>query len=146
LQVSRFLQGVGNNGLLCAPVARRMTKGAGHVRNAGCGAPTRIVKEATARKLMAAMIDTVKRGTATRIASALEGIEWAIGGKTGTGGRAGAPMNEQDGWFAGLVFDRQGKGRYTVATFVRRGGLGGGSAAEIPAQMARLVTDGYTPE
>jgi cell division protein FtsI/penicillin-binding protein 2 len=95
---------------------------------------------------MVAMIDTVKRGTATRIASALEGIGWAIGGKTGTGGRAGAPMNEQDGWFAGLVFDRQGKARYTVATFVRRGGLGGGSAAEISAQMARLVTDGDTPE
>jgi cell division protein FtsI/penicillin-binding protein 2 len=144
LQVSRFLQGVGNNGLLCAPVARRTTKDGGHVPDTGCSAPTRIVEETTARKLMAAMIDTVKRGTATRIANALEGIGWAIGGKTGTGGRAGAPMNEQDGWFAGLVFDQQGKARYTVATFVRRGGLGGGSAAEISAQMARFVTDGNT--
>jgi cell division protein FtsI/penicillin-binding protein 2 len=146
LHVSRFLQGVGNNGLLCAPMARRMTNGAGQPRNTGCIAPTRMVEEATARELKAAMIDTVKRGTATRIASALEGIGWAIGGKTGTGGRAGAPMNEQDGWFAGLVFDRQGKARYTVATFVRRGGLGGGSAAEISAQLARFMTDGNTRE
>jgi cell division protein FtsI/penicillin-binding protein 2 len=146
LQVSRFLQGVGNNGLLCAPVARLMARGAGHARDTVCGAPTRVVEETTARKLMAAMRDTVKRGTATRIASALEGIGWAIGGKTGTGGRAGLPMNEQDGWFAGLVFDREGKARYTVATFVRRGGLGGGNAAEISAQLARFVTDGITPE
>src|SRR5579864_2168517 len=28
------------------------------------------------------------------------------------------------GWFAGLVFDPEGKARYSVATFVRRGGLG----------------------
>jgi cell division protein FtsI/penicillin-binding protein 2 len=146
LHVSRFLQGVGNNGLLCAPMARRMTNGAGQRRNTDCSAPTRMVEEATARELMAAMIDTVKRGTATRIASALEGAGWAIGGKTGTGGRSGAPMNEQDGWFAGLVFDRRGKARYTVATFVGRGGLGGGSAAEISAQLARFVTDGNTRE
>ena len=45
-------------------------------------------------------------------------------------------MDEQDGWFAGLVFDRQGKACYTVATFVRRVGLGGGNAAEISAQLA----------
>ena len=146
LQVSRFLQGVGNNGLLCAPVARRVAKGAGHARNIACGDPTRMIEEATAKKLMAAMKETVKRGTATRIAGALEGVGWAIGGKTGTGGRAGAPMNEQDGWFAGLVFDRQGKARYTVATFVRRGGLGGGSAAEISAQIVRFVTGGDIPE
>ena len=74
LQVSRFLQGVGNSGLLCAPVARRMTKRAVPVRSTGCSAPARIVEEATARKLMAAMIDTIKRGTATRIASSREGI------------------------------------------------------------------------
>ena len=142
LQVSRFLQGVGNNGLLCAPVARRSAQATVQPPNTGCGAPTRMVEESTARRLMAAMVDTVKRGTATRIARALEGIGWAMGGKTGTGGRAGAPINEQDGWFAGLVFDRQGKARYTVATFVRRGGLGGGNAAEISAQIARFVTEG----
>jgi cell division protein FtsI/penicillin-binding protein 2 len=146
LQVSRFLQGVGNNGLICAPVVRRMAKGAGRAWNIACGDPTRIVEEAPQEKLMAAMKDAVKRGTATRLAGALEGIGWAIGGKTGTGGRAGAPMNEQDGWFAGLVFDRQGKARYAVANFVRRGGLGGGSAAEISAQMAGFVTGGDIPE
>ncbi len=95
---------------------------------------------------MAAMVDTVQRGTATRIASTLSGTGWAIGGKTGTGGRAGGPLNQQDGWFAGLIFDNQGKARYTVATFVRRGGLGGGNAAEISAQLARFLTVGRTAE
>jgi len=109
LHVSRFLQAVGNNGLLCAPVARRMTKSAGRIPDPACGAPTRIVGQATAKQLMAAMADAVKRGTAIRIANALAGTGWAIGGKTGTGGRAGQPMNEQDGWFAGLIFDRQGR-------------------------------------
>jgi hypothetical protein len=49
-------------------------------------------------------------------------------------------MNEQDGWFAGLIFDREQKARFTVATFVRHGGLGGGSAAEISANVARFLT------
>jgi hypothetical protein len=146
LQVSLFLQGVGNYGLLCAPVARRTTNDTRQARNTACNAPTRIAEEAAARKLMAAMKDTVERATATRIASSLEGIGWAIGGKTGTVGRAGARMDERDGWFAGQVFDGQGKARYTGATFVRRGGLGGGSAAEISAQLARFVTGGMTPE
>jgi len=56
------------------------------------------------------------------------------------------PMNRQDGRFAGLVFDRQGKARYTVATFVRRGGRGGRNAAEISAQLARFLTSESTVE
>jgi cell division protein FtsI/penicillin-binding protein 2 len=146
LQVSRFFQAVGNNGLLCAPSARRMTKGPKLVKNADCKAPTRIVEEATARKLMAAAIDTVQRGSAARIAGTLDDFGWAIGGKTGTGGRAGAPLNEQEGWFAGLVFDRQKKPRYTVATFVRRGGLGSGHAAEVSVLLARFLAGENIPE
>jgi len=88
-----------------------MTKGPSLAGSTDGKAPTRIVEEAIARKLMAAAIDTVQRGSAARIAGALHDVGWAIGGKTGTGGRAGAPMDEQDGWFAGLVFDRQGKAR-----------------------------------
>ena len=88
---------------------------------------------------MDAMVDTVKRGTASRISGKLEDTGWGIGGKTGTGGVSGAPMNEQDGWFAGLIFDREQKARFTVATFVRRGGTGGGNAAEISAELARLL-------
>jgi hypothetical protein len=48
-------------------------------------------------------------------------------------------MNEQDGWFAGLIFDRQGKARYTEATFVRRGGLGSVHAAEISVLLVRFL-------
>jgi hypothetical protein len=141
LQVSRFFQAVGNNGLLCAPVARTVAKGAGSARYVICSAPSRIVEETTAKHLMAAAIDTVKRGSARRIAGALNDVGWAMGGKTGTGGRSGAPMEEQDGWFAGLVFDRHGKARYTVATFVSGGGLGGGNAAEISATVAHFLAE-----
>jgi cell division protein FtsI/penicillin-binding protein 2 len=93
-----------------------------------------------------ASTDTVLHGSAARIAGALHDVGWAIGGKTGTGGRAGAPMDEQDGWFAGLVFDRQGKARYTVATVVRRGGLGSGHAAEISVLLAHFLAGENIPE
>jgi hypothetical protein len=141
LQVSRFLQGVGNRGLVCAPVARRAAKANAHARETACIAPTRMVEEATAKQLTSAMIDTVKQGSAKRIATALDGTGWSIGGKTGTGGRPEAPMDKQDGWFAGLVFDNQGNARYTVASFVRQGGLGAGNAADICAQLTRLLAE-----
>jgi membrane peptidoglycan carboxypeptidase len=145
LQVSRFFQAVGNDGLLCAPVAHRITKSTEPARKAVCIDPRRIVGEAAARQLMAAMIDTVKRGSAKRVANALGDVGWIMAGKTGTGGRAGAPMDAQDGWFAGLVFDRDGKARYTVATFVRQGGLGGGNAAETSARLARFLAGANHP-
>jgi cell division protein FtsI/penicillin-binding protein 2 len=142
LQVSRFFQAVGNGGVVCAPGARRVTRAGGLADKTDCRAATRMIEEATAKKLMAAAIDAVRRGSARRIADALKDTGWAIGGKTGTGGRVGAPMDKQDGWFAGLVFDPEGKARYSVATFVRRGGLGSGHAAEISVRLARfLATD-----
>jgi len=139
LHVSRFFQAIGNNGLVCAPVARALHKGTGSAQDMICRAPSRMVEETTAKNLMAAVMDAVKRGSATRIAAALSDVGWAIGGKTGTGGRHGAPMEKQDGWFAGLVFDREGKARYTVATFVSGGGFGGVNAAEISAAVARFL-------
>lgn len=144
LSVSRFFQAVGNDGLLCAPVALRLTKGARPVKNNDCRTPTRVVEEATARKLVAAAIDTVRRGSARRNAGALDDLGWALGGKTGTGGRANAPLEEQNGWFAGLVFDRQKNPRYTVATFVARGGLGSGHATDVSVLLARFLADGDT--
>jgi hypothetical protein len=48
---------------------------------------------------------------------------------------SGEPMGKQDGWFGGLVFDAEGKARYSVATFVRRGGLGSGHTAEISVRL-----------
>lgn len=139
LHVSRFFQAVGNRGLLCLPVARRITKTSKSAANGNCIGSTRIVQEETTGKLISALADTVKRGSAKRVADALHDIGWTLGGKTGTGGRAGAPLTAQDGWFAGLIFDQHGKPRYTVATFVRRGGLGSGHAADISVQAARYL-------
>jgi cell division protein FtsI/penicillin-binding protein 2 len=139
LRVSRFLQAVGNNGVECVPVAMESVAEREETK---CIARGRIVEKGTAKEMMAAMLDTVKRGSAVRIADSLKGTGWAIGGKTGTGGVPGAPLERQDGCFAGLIFDGRGKARFTVATFVRSGGIGGGSAAEISAALARLLAAG----
>jgi cell division protein FtsI/penicillin-binding protein 2 len=139
LRTSRFLQAVGNKGIECSPISN------GNISahdESGCIAARRIVDELTAKQLVQAMLDTVKRGTANRIADALNGTGWKIGGKTGTGGRPGAPLNQQDGCFAGLIFDSAGRARFTVATFVRKGGIGGGNAAEISVAIARFLAAG----
>ena len=97
------------------------------------------MKQGTALRLQSAMLDCVQRGTAKSIAKALEDTGWKIGGKTGSG-TALLPKGAQiDGWFAGLIFDPQGKARFTVATFVRQGGYGGGNAAKISAELARYI-------
>jgi len=143
LHVSRFLQAIGNNGVMLPPVAREeqstpsVTKppvSRLQVKNA-----VRVIQESTALRLQSAMRDTVQRGTATSIAKALESSGWQIGGKTGSG-TALLPKGVQiDGWFAGLIFDSQGKARFTVATFVRSGGYGGTNAAKISAELARYI-------
>jgi cell division protein FtsI/penicillin-binding protein 2 len=136
LHISRFLQAVGNNGILLPPVARREIESP--VSNA---APQsrRIMKESTAARLQTAMQDVVQRGSAQAIAHTLDGTDWQIGGKTGTGPGLGSKGPPYDGWFAGLIFDPTGKARFTVATYVRHGGLGGENAAIISAQLARYL-------
>lgn len=138
LHLSRFLQAVGNGGVMLPAVARA---------EPGSTIPataTRVMSEAAAVKLQAAMRGTVERGTAKSAAPILAGTGWSMGGKTGTGpglegpGPAG-PGPNSDGWFAGLIFDPQGKARFTVATFVKHGGLGGGNAARISAELARFL-------
>jgi hypothetical protein len=131
LHLSRFLQAVGNDGIMLQPTARIEP-------SKQDSKSTRIMKSQTARKLQAAMRDVVQRGTAKSSANILADTGWQIGGKTGSG--LGAPVGPQsDGWFAGLIFDPRGKARFTVATFVRRGGPGGGNAARISAQLARYL-------
>lgn len=152
LHVSRFLQAIGNDGVMLpasallerpenveqqppAGVNRRgLRRLPADVRN-----PNRVMEAATAQRLQAAMRDVVQRGTAKSIANSLADSGWQIGGKTGTG-PGPAPIGPQsDGWFAGLIFDRTGKARFTVATFVRHGGTGGGNAARISADLARYI-------
>lgn len=60
--------------------------------------------------------------------------------------RARVERPAYDGWFAGLVFDPQGKARFTVATYVRHGGRGGENAAIISAQLARYLIEPVTSD
>jgi cell division protein FtsI/penicillin-binding protein 2 len=139
LQASQFFQAVGNGGVSCSPVALRLRENPHGVSKRGCIAPSHVMTDKTATRLRNAALDTVKRGTASGISAALNDVGWSMGGKTGTGGLKGAPTREQDGWFAGLIFDRTLKARFTVATFARRGGTGGGNAAQISAAMADFL-------
>jgi cell division protein FtsI/penicillin-binding protein 2 len=139
LQVSQFFQAVGNGGVSCSAVALRLRENSHRVSKRACIAPSRMMNDTTAKRLMNAMLDTVKRGTASGVSAALKDVGWSMGGKTGTGGLNGAPTSEQDGWFAGLIFDPKLKARFTVATFTRRGGTGGGNAAEISAAVAHFL-------
>jgi cell division protein FtsI/penicillin-binding protein 2 len=127
IAVSRFLQAIGNGGVMLPPtleaqLAARPPDG------------ERIMSGATARKLQAAMLETVERGTAKSAGPKLAGVPGALGGKTGTAQVRGA---RDDGWFAGLVFDAAGRPRYTVVVYLRGGGPGGSAPAGIAAGMAR---------
>ena len=139
LHISRFLQAVGNQGMLLPPHAG--LESSGSKVTASAGKPRRVLQESTARRLQAAMRDVVHRGSAQSIAHALDGTGWQIGGKTGTGPSPEPIGPQSDGWFAGLVFDPQGRARFTVATFVRHGGRGGGNAAMISAGIARFLIE-----
>jgi cell division protein FtsI/penicillin-binding protein 2 len=143
LDVSRFLQAVGNNGVMLTPVARE-EQSTPSVMNSAMSRrevnnSIRVIQETTALRLQSAMRDTVQRGTAKSIAKTLKDTGWQIGGKTGSGPALLPKGDLVDGWFAGLIFDPQGKARFTVATFVRSGGYGGENAAKISAALARYL-------
>lgn len=144
LHVSRFLQAIGNNGVMLSPIAKdeqfaSLAPSQEHENS------TRVMRSSTAQRLQSAMLDCVQRGTAKQIATALANTGWKIGGKTGSG-TALLPMRPQvDGWFGGLIFDPENKARFTVAAFVRSGGLGGQNASMISAQLARWLIDKNSP-
>ena len=146
LHVSRFLQAVGTAGLMLAPVAREERPGptVGETVSAQRYSkdPVRVMEEDTALRLQAALRDTVQRGTASSVREGLKGTGWQLGGKTGTGPGPMPPGPESDGWFAGLIFDPAGHPQFTVATYVRRGGFGGGNAARMSAELARYIVGG----
>lgn len=143
LHVSRFLQAIGNDGVMLPPVAKDehfvspVPTSPELARDHGNS--IRVMQQSTAQRLQSAMRDCVQRGTAKRIAKALENTGWKIGGKTGSGPALLPKRSQLDGWFAGLIFDRENKARFTVATFVRSGGLGGENAAMISAQLAHWL-------
>jgi len=143
LHISRFLQAVGNDGVMLPPIAREeqlaSSVATSTASRAAHGNPIRVMQQSTALRLQSAMRDCVQRGTAKRIAKVLENTGWKIGGKTGSGTALLPKRSQIDGWFAGLIFDPENKARFTVATFVRSGGLGGENAAMISAQLARWL-------
>jgi transpeptidase family protein len=133
LHVSRFLQAIGNDGVMLPPGAREEESTPRRENS------IRVMRESTARRLQSAMRDCVQRGTARSIARALENTGWQIGGKTGSGTALLPNGSQIDGWFAGLIFDPERTARFTVATFVRSGGHGGENAAKISAELTRFL-------
>jgi hypothetical protein len=138
LHLSRFLQAVGNGGQMLMPVARDAES---EERPGSTSAVTTVMSESAALKLQEVMRGTVERGTAKSAKLILAETGWTMGGKTGTGPDANSkePGPGSDGCFAGLVFDPNGKARFTVVTFVKHGGFGGGNAARISAELERFV-------
>lgn len=137
MHLSRFLQAVGNGGVMLPAAVRDQAKPASPIR-----ATTRVISERAALKLQAAMRAAVERGTAKSAAPFLAGSGWTMGGKTGTGPEPGthAAGPASDGCFAGLIFDPQGKARFTVVTYVKHGGLGGGNAARVSAELGLFLS------
>jgi hypothetical protein len=94
-----------------------------------------VVSREGAQALHRSVIEAVESGTASGASRRL-GDLGMLGGKTGTGP---AGVEPYDGIFAGLIYDRSDIPRYTVVTYVRRGGYGGGAAAEISADVAAFL-------
>jgi hypothetical protein len=138
LHLSRFLQAVGNAGVMLPTVARDEGSAASTIP----ATTTRVMSEQAALKLQAGMRGAVERGTAKSAAPILAGSGWSMGGKTGTGPAPGTHEAgpDSDGWFAGLIFDQQGKARFTIAIFAKHGGFGGGNAARISAELALFLS------
>jgi cell division protein FtsI/penicillin-binding protein 2 len=135
LHLSRFMQAIGNRGIMLQPALRDVTTAAPPANPSP--AANKIMEASTASKLESALIDNVERGTAKGIRSRLgPNSKWIIGGKTGTGP---ANANPFDGCFAGLLFDDHRQARYTVVAYIKRGGLGGGAAAEISADLFKFI-------
>jgi len=125
LHLSRFVQSIGNGGVMLAPTLDASV----------AAAPPdgrRVMTAETAARLRSAMLDVVRRGTAAKAARALGGSAWRLGGKTGT---LAHPGRREDGWFAGLAFDAVGAPRYSVVVYLPEAGNGGGEPARLAANL-----------
>ena len=141
LHLSRFLQAVGNGGVMLPPVARAEESNA-EKRAEFQSKARRVMSASAALELQKVMKGTVEGGTAKSAKVVFADTGWIMGGKTGTGPDPGtkAVGPRSDGCFAGLIFDPQGIARFTVVTYVRRGGLGGGNAARISAELGVFLS------
>lgn len=136
VQISRFLQAIGNGGVMLPPTLEWAL-----AEDPPSG--ERVMSEETARRLQEAVREIVRRGTGRAAAPPLQGTGWSIGGKTGTAQLSGAP---DDGWFAALLFDPEGRPRYTVVVYLQGGGPGGGRPAAIAGELGRTLAQRSVPE
>jgi membrane peptidoglycan carboxypeptidase len=127
--VSRFLQAIGNDGAMLPPTIE-------WERAERPADARQVMSAATARRLQAAMLEVVRSGTARSVAPRVAGSGWALGGKTGT---AQVPGASDDGWFAGLMHDGEGRARYSVVVYLQGGGPGGGQPAAVAAELTRRL-------
>ena len=133
VQVMRFVQAIGNDGVALAPTFEAaLARGERPAR--------RLMRPETARALVDAMAKVVEHGTAQGVRGELAGLGgWTLAGKTATVQRDGAP--DDDGWFTGLVLDPDGRARYAVVVYLRTGGPGGGGPARIAARLTRFLAE-----
>ncbi|MEO1367059.1 MAG: M56 family metallopeptidase [Acidobacteriota bacterium] len=122
--VASFVQAIGNDGV-------RLAMG---LPGSGSARGERLMAPETAVRLQQAMEAVVTEGTGRRGGEALRGSPWRLLGKTGTWARADGDYN---GWFAGLAADEGGRPQFVVVVFLRQGGMGGGPATLLAAEVAR---------
>lgn len=127
IHMARLVAAIGNGGVMVTPtIEERMLDDDPDGR--------RIMSPGTAEKLLLAMTQVVDHGSARSTAPILEGLEWDLAGKTGTAQVQGAADN---GWFAGLALDPEGRPRYAIVSFLVGGGPGGRRPAAIAAGLTR---------
>lgn len=131
--ISRFIAAIGNGGVMLSPKLESSV-----VEEAEDEEGVRIMSPTTALKLQTAMIAVVDSGTAASSQRHFAGTGWDLGGKTGT---AQIPGRPDDGWFAGLVFDPEGRARYSVVVYLQGGGPGGRLPAGIGGGMTRALVE-----
>ena len=127
--VSRFIQGIANDGVMLRPRFE--------FDRIGDGRGVRIMSENTAQRLQRDMRLVVEGGTGRAAGTPLAGTGWTMGGKTGTAQVGGRPDN---GWFAGILFGPDGEPRYTIVSFLEGGGPGGAGPATIAGNVAAELT------
>ena len=129
IHMARLVAAIGNGGVMVTPTIER-----GMAEEDPEG--RRIMSPETSERLLAAMGAVVDRGSARSTAPILEGLEWDMAGKTGTAQVQGAADN---GWFAGLALDPEGRPRYAIVSFLVGGGPGGRRPAAIAAGLTRYI-------
>jgi hypothetical protein len=130
LGVSRFVQAIGNGGVMMPPTIE-------HERLGELPEGRRIMQERTSLRLQEAMLMVVDSGTARSAQPRFAASGWDLGGKTGSADVQGRPR--ADGWFAGLMYGPDRRARYSVVVYLQAGAPGGRLPAGIAGEMVRFM-------